>query len=159
MAKATWIIGTALLFGWVSSVATADARQADTRPPTKPAPAAAKERPIQWKLWVGKKTYEVSTRGGTAPLPKGSAWQCRYSGATRETNKRNLKEETVTLTCLAGSAQFNLSTTCSSPVDPHKNVEEGVMPSEFQHVMLGGRTFLGLSCDVPGYELRTYRKK
>jgi hypothetical protein len=159
MAKATWTIGTALLFGWVTGVATADARQADNHSPTKPAPAPAKERPIQWKLWVGKKTYDVSTRGGTAPLPKESAWQCRYSGAARETNKRNLRQETVTLTCWAGSAQFNLSTTCSYPVDPHKNVDEGVMPSEFQHVTLGGRTFLGLSCDVPGYELRTYRKK
>lgn len=159
MVKATWTIGTALLFAWVTAVATADARMPETHSSAKPAPAPEKEKPIQWKLWVGKKTYEVSTRGGTAPLPKGSAWQCRYSGAARETNRRNLKQETVTLTCSAGSAQFNLSTTCSYPVDPHKGVEEGVMPSEFQHVTLGGRTFVGLSCDVPGYELRTYRKK
>jgi hypothetical protein len=138
--------------------ATADARPADTKPPS-PAPAPPKERPIQWKLWIGKKTYDASSRGGAVPLPKGTEWQCRYSPAARWTNKRNLKQETVTLTCSVGSAQFNLTTTCSSPVDPHKSVDEGVMPSEFQHVTLGGRIFVGLSCDVPGYELRTYRKK
>jgi hypothetical protein len=158
MKRAPWTFGSALLFGLVTEVAVADARPADPHPKAAPAPVA-KERPISWKLWVGKKTFDISARGGTAPLPKGTNWECRYSGTAREANKRNLKQETVTMTCSSGSAQFNLSTTCSAPIDPHKNVEEGVMPSEFQHVMLGGRIFLGLSCDVPGFELRTYRKK
>lgn len=148
----------ALLFGILVGVATAEARPGIGRPATETAPPAPKERPVQWKLWVGKKAYSASARGGSAPLPSGSEWHCRYS-APRETNKRNLKEETVTLTCSAGSVEFSLSTSCSYPVDPHKHVEEGVMPSELQSAVLGGRTFVGLSCDVPGYELRTYRKK
>jgi hypothetical protein len=157
MTRARGTMGMALLFGIVTGVATADARPAGP-PATEPA-AAAKERMIQWKLWVGKKTYAVSAQGGAAPLPRGSEWQCRYSGAALDVNKRNLKEESITLTCSLGSATFSLATTCSYPADPHKHVEGGVMPSDFQHVVLGGRTFVGLSCDVPGYELRTYRKR
>jgi hypothetical protein len=159
MARAIGTIGTALLFGFVTLGPTSDARAAPPRPKAEPAKAASKERPILWKLWVGKKTYGLTASGGSAPLPKGSPWQCRYSAPARETNKRNLKQETVTLTCSVGSTLFSLATTCSAPVDPNKQVEEGVMPSEFQHVYLGGRTLVGLSCDVPGYELRTYRKK
>jgi hypothetical protein len=159
MAKLRSAIGMAASLGVVLGVAAADARPAATPPVTRPAAPAPKGHAIQWKLWVEKKTYGLSARGGLAPLPKGSAWQCRYSEAALRATKRNLKEETVTLTCSMGSAQFSVTTTCSYPADPHKQVEEGVMPSEFQHVFLGGRTFIGLSCDVPGYELRTYRKK
>jgi hypothetical protein len=158
MARAIGTIGTALILGTFAGVATADARPAGGHPPTGTAPPATTNRPVQWKLWIGKKAYAASPRGGSLPLSRGSDWQCRYS-ATRETHQRNLKEEIITLTCSAGSAEFSMSASCSYPVDPHKQVEEGVMPSELQHAILGGRTYVGLSCDVPGYELRTYRKK
>jgi hypothetical protein len=157
MARASVIIGAALALGLAAAGVRADTR-ATTRAPVGPT-VPPSPHPIQWKLWVGKKAYGISPRGGTAPLPDSSEWRCRYSGAVFEKSSRNLKEETVTLRCSHGSAEFSLSTTCGYPIDPKKPVEDGVMPSEFQHVVLGGRTFVGVSCDVPGYELRTYRKK
>jgi hypothetical protein len=60
---------------------------------------------------------------------------------------------------LINIGKFSFSTTCGYPVDPTKPVAEGVMPSESQYVTLGGKTLVGVSCDVPGFELRTYRKK
>lgn len=158
MARASGTVGMALLFGLVTEVATADARPGMEHPPTDAARTSAKERPVQWQVWVGKKAYALLPRGGPVPLPKGSEWQCRYSALGTQ-GKRNLKEETITLTCSLHAAEFSLAAACSYPADPHKQVEEGVMPSELQHVILAGRTFVGLSCDVPGYELRTYRKK
>jgi len=158
MARASETIGVGLLFGILAGVVSAEAGPDKSRAAGEAPARAERDRPVQWKLWVGKRAYGVSPRGGQAPLPKGSEWQCRYS-ALLERNKRNLKEETVTVTCALASAEFSLSASCSYPVDPHKHVDEGVMPSELQSAVLGGRTFVGLSCDVPGYELRTYRKK
>lgn len=160
MVRANVIVRASLVFGVATASAVADARPATGHASTSGVPPAAqKAHSIQWKLWVGKKAYGVSSRGGAAPLPGGTQWRCNYSGPVLEKNKQNLKEETVTLTCSAGSAEFSFSTTCGYPVDPTKPVVEGVMPSEIQHVVLGGRTYVGVSCDVPGFELRTYRKK
>jgi len=160
MVTANVIVRAALVFGVATASATADARPATAHAPANGVPPTPqKAHSIQWKLWVGKKAYGVSSRGGAAPLPSETQWRCSYSGPVPEKNKKNLTEETVTLTCSAGTAQFSFSTTCGYPVDPTKPVAEGVMPSEFQHVVLGGRTYVAISCDVPGFELRTYRKK
>lgn len=160
MVRAKVIVRAALVLGASTASATADARPATSHTaPSGVPPASEKAHSIQWKLWVGKKAYGLSSRGGAASLPGETQWRCSYSGPVLGKNKKNLREETVTLVCSAGSAQFSFSTTCGYPVDPTKPVAEGVMPSEFQHVVLGGRTFVGVSCDVPGFELRTYRKK
>src|SRR5512144_101573 len=105
MVRANVIVRAALVLEVAVASATAEARPAPAQASSGGTPLASqKAHSIQWKLWVGKKAYGVSAQGGAAPLPGDTQWRCNYSGPALEKNKKNLREETVTLTCSAGAA-------------------------------------------------------